>query len=207
MTQANSNTRKKLLGFERYGAGERTVVRKPIVRKDMVLEQLKVAWEQFKDSATLHNEDRDGLIENEDIARLIQDIQGIPYGADDVAALCLELSGYEKKEWFSVKAGAFITRLIQRGEDREYQLFVSHLVVPISFITLLTDKKVTVDGNVGVGAGHKMQDGTLIISGNGGDIVGEGMSGGVIHLNDCYESLGKVKSGRIYHRGNLIIDV
>jgi formylmethanofuran dehydrogenase subunit C len=51
-----------------------------------------------------------------------------------------------------------------------------------------------------------MAGGRITIEGNAGKLVGNHMRGGEIRLNGDFVSLGAVKSGKVYHKGKLIVD-
>jgi formylmethanofuran dehydrogenase subunit C len=64
----------------------------------------------------------------------------------------------------------------------------------------------TISGDAAGGAGEEMSGGKLVIGGNAGEKLGDWMSGGEIHVAGEIESVGKVKAGRIFHKGELIVD-
>jgi hypothetical protein len=52
-----------------------------------------------------------------------------------------------------------------------------------------------------------MEKGSITVIGDAGNNIGEGMRGGEIHLEgDCSGLSGSIVGGRIYHKGNLIVD-
>jgi hypothetical protein len=74
--------------------------------------------------------------------------------------------------------------------------------------------KVVVKGDVDDRLGHEMRGGLVIIEGNAGELVGgtkneddiHNMDGGEIHIMGEIGSLGNVERGKIYHKGELIVD-
>lgn len=79
---------------------------------------------------------------------------------------------------------------------------------------------ITVKQKAGDYIGSLMDNGRITIGGSSGEHIGWGMKGGVIHLDGDYKSIfwwegkevegidtGKMEGGRIYHKGNLIIDL
>lgn len=70
----------------------------------------------------------------------------------------------------------------------------------------MIDGEITVEGNVGFGAAS-IQGGKVTIKGNAGHSFGS-MQGGEIHIEGEYGSISAhyIRSGKIYHRGKLIVD-
>ncbi|MEW6035053.1 MAG: hypothetical protein AB1529_00430 [Candidatus Micrarchaeota archaeon] len=77
--------------------------------------------------------------------------------------------------------------------------------------------EIVVEGNAGSWIGcsemgpdsdrlYSMTGGKVTINGKAGADVGDDMQGGEIHLNGEFESIGNVISGRIFHKGKLIVD-
>ncbi len=77
--------------------------------------------------------------------------------------------------------------------------------------------EIIVEGNAGSWIGcsemgpdsdrlYSMTGGKVTINGKAGADVGEDMQGGEIHLNGEFESIGNVISGKIFHKGKLIVD-
>ena len=67
---------------------------------------------------------------------------------------------------------------------------------------------ITVNGNAGWGIGESMEGGTITVNGDGGDSIGLHMTDGEIYVAG---NLGKldingIESGKIYHKGKLIVD-
>ena len=54
--------------------------------------------------------------------------------------------------------------------------------------------------------GRAMENGKIVVMGDVSVIIGENMTGGEIHLEGDYESIGNVIHGKIYHKGKLIVD-
>lgn len=66
---------------------------------------------------------------------------------------------------------------------------------------------IRIRGNVDEMAGWLMKGGTITVEGDAGISVGYGMFGGVIHLEGGYSDIGdRIKGGKIYHKGELIVD-
>jgi len=72
---------------------------------------------------------------------------------------------------------------------------------------LMNGGTIIVNGNVGDNIGFNMAGGTIIVNGNAGNVVGDLMRRGEIHIEGDYGGLSKrIKGGKIYHKGKLIVD-
>jgi hypothetical protein len=65
---------------------------------------------------------------------------------------------------------------------------------------------IIVEGNVEDSIGRWMRSGRIDVKGNAGECVGEGMHGGEIHVHGEIGSIGHLFHGRIYHKGELIVN-
>ena len=71
----------------------------------------------------------------------------------------------------------------------------------------MLDGEIIIEGNVGEGVGKFMHKGKIIVNGNAGQYAGFSMKGGEIHLNGDYVSISEhIFGGRIYHKGELLVD-
>jgi hypothetical protein len=66
--------------------------------------------------------------------------------------------------------------------------------------------EILVFGNTTTSTGTAMSGGIIKIAGNVGSNLGEKMSGGEIHVFGEIASIGNVLSGKIFHKGRLIVD-
>jgi hypothetical protein len=66
---------------------------------------------------------------------------------------------------------------------------------------------IRVNGNAGFDAGHWMRGGTVVVHGSAGDDVGKWMAGGSLHINEGGIRIStRFRSGKIFHKGVLIVD-
>jgi hypothetical protein len=71
----------------------------------------------------------------------------------------------------------------------------------------MTGGSIMVKGNAGVGVGHCMKGGLLVVNGDAGNNVGHSMKGGEIHINGDIGSIpDNIENGKIFHKGELIVD-
>ena len=66
--------------------------------------------------------------------------------------------------------------------------------------------EILVEKNAGLSAGSGMTGGMIVIEGNAGSFLGANMNGGVIRIEGEIDSIGNVNSGKIFHKGKLIVD-
>jgi hypothetical protein len=170
-------------GFDREAAGRAFEDIEAIVN-------LKHCWSNL-------NWDKDEVFHIEDAYELIK---GIDYTSKDIIRFCIVMAGLQEEDGFAAKAGIFLSALINKAKEEVHYLPLRHLDTKITSIanhnskSLLIDDDVediafgmkdglvTVDGNVGVGAGLSMEGGTLVIKGNAKQTLGESMKGGTIIL-------------------------
>ena len=63
-----------------------------------------------------------------------------------------------------------------------------------------------IEGNASFSAGARMNGGRIMIRGNAGNCIGDDMNEGKIYVFGEIGSIGEVHGGKIYHRGELIVD-
>ena len=105
--------------------------------------------------------------------------------------------------------------IIVKGDVGEYlgkSMRKGHIRVEgnaLDFVGLhMRGGSISIEGGVNDLAGSDMKGGTIEIRGNAGGAVGHCMGGGQIHLEGDYDTLNVnfVYSGKIYHKGKLIVD-
>jgi len=205
--------------FGKYKPEEEKEVRKTEVKEDKALEQLKAAWKRFR-------YDPEDYEESWNCWNASKKVRGINYSARDVEKFSFALFEFQDEKYFSLKAGTFLSVLINKGKDTDYVIHTRHLNKEIDGLGLFNTKNLVVDGNAGMDVGNGMKKGSITVNGNagayvgagmeGGKItlngnashdVGQGMEGGEIHLEGNYGNLGYgMEGGKIYHEGKLIFD-
>jgi len=205
--------------FGKYKPEEEKEVRKVEVKEDKVLTQLKAAWRKLEAHKAIDFVYKDAL----------KLVEGIGYSAEDVGRFSLALAEFDDKNpywgYLSHKAGVFLSALINNGKDSRYVIHTGHLNLRINDLGFRNTKditvngdlgsnvgygmrggSITVNGNAGINVGLGMEAGTIIVNGNTGPEVGRKMEGGEIRIEGEYEAFDPLAGGRVYHKGNLIVD-
>lgn len=179
--------------FSRYKKEEEKTVRKPDVKEDKALGQLKKAWRAYKTRSTDYGE-----VENFLKAR------DLNYSSKDIERFSIALVEFQDEQEFSDKAGLFLSVLINNGKDSDYVIHTRHLAEAIDSIGRDNRKNIIVDGDVGDFAGLNMQSGSITIRGNASDFLGAGMKEGMITVEgNVGKCLGQMmKGGNITVGGN-----
>jgi hypothetical protein len=132
--------------------------------------------------------------------------------AEEVRELSEKLEIFQYSDDFSLKAGIFLSVLINNGEDEDYVINTKNLKGHLDCLGYFNNKNITVDGDVGDSVGDFMINGSITVKGNAGDSVGFCMRGGnIIIQGNAGDKLGPcMKGGRITvkcNAGDLIGDM
>ena len=73
-------------------------------------------------------------------------IEKLSYSADDVSLFALKIAAYQEKVYFSDNAGIFISALINKCEEKDFFLNLSHFSKPVHRIGYLNTKNIIVNG-------------------------------------------------------------
>ena len=139
-----------------------------------------------------------------DLGYVEEKLDLLAYTADDVEKFSIMMKELEGPDDRLVALSGFMQDLVYRCNDDNFVIHTSHLRWPISFTIIGHEKTVTVMGDL-IAAGDGMDGGKIIVNGDVG-VVGEGMTNGEIHIEGEYGGGGNVVSGRIYHKGELVVD-
>jgi formylmethanofuran dehydrogenase subunit C len=133
-----------------------------------------------------------------DIVKSISD-----YVPNDVNWFSTKLSGSSSTEDFSMKAGLFLSALINNGKHTDYSLHMSSFIL-LDYIGYRNIKNIIINSNVGNMLGHNMEGGSIAVHGNAGRDVGQEMKGGSISVDgDTGYSIGwAMENGSITVNGN-----
>lgn len=113
----------------------------------------------------------------------------ITYTAEDVTQFSLVLGSYQSIDTFARWAGLFMSALVNHCKDTEVIVITEDWSEKLRYL------------------GYKNKDHTLVVRGDSGDWLGDGMTGGVIRLEGDYCSLGiHICGGDIYHKEIQIIE-
>jgi formylmethanofuran dehydrogenase subunit C len=175
--------------FGRFRPEEERIARKTDVKEDAVLELLKRAWADFRFDPKKHFGD-----DNYEAA--LEAVKGIPYCSSDVEKLSLALAEFQGIEGFPIRAGNFLSALINGGSDSDYVIHTDHLDQKIDFLGRRNRKKITVMGDVGSEVGYGMDGGSITVKGDAEDNAGKWMRDGLIAVEgNAGENLGFCMQG------------
>ena len=203
--------------FGGYKPAEPEIIRTADVKEDHVTAQLREAWAKVEFDPS----------KNSDAAykAAAELAKGMSYSVKDVERFSLVMGKFQGEEYFSQKAGFFLSALINMGRNRQY-LIHSHGIT-VHYLGFVNTKKIKVDGNIGEMVGWGMKRGWIVVDGDAGSDVGRSMqggritvkgdagseiglmqTGGEIHLQGDYKSIGFDRQGsaRIFHKGKLIAE-
>ncbi|NYZ74269.1 hypothetical protein H0O00_03940 [Candidatus Micrarchaeota archaeon] len=198
-------------GFGRYKPEEEKSVREALVSQDPMLEKLKRIYKGLK-----CNPDRDRPSpveafepENEFWSLLTAFGRRLNCSDKDVEAFSLALADFQHEKDFPMKAGLFLSALINGGKSKTYTLRTNHLEVPPDYIGYKNRKTIVVEGNAGDNVGSTMKEGLITVKGNAGYGVGDWMEGGrIIVEGDVDYNLGVgTKDGTITVKGDATLEV
>lgn len=221
--------------FGRFKKDEPMLVRTATVKERKTLQQLKKAFEEFcryLHEDAIDDSERHGSrdIDREYHRKASQLVGGIRYTTKDVEGFSLSLAEFEGAGWQREAPGRFLSVLISNGHEKDYRIHVQDTAIPVAWLGSYNRKNievfgdvsdffcyamegghVTLHGNVcGGGAGQRMKNGTIVVEGNVLGPFGRGMEGGEVMINGKCDLIGlaggHMKGGRIYHKGELVID-
>ena len=169
------------------------------VRAGTILEKLVRQFEEYLVYGNIRKDLCEGLRE---IGECEEGIR-----ARDIEKFSLFLNRYNRSEIFEVRAGDFLTCCFSDCKDYEINIYTTGWKNSPNFLSLQTDKRVTVYGNVGDWLGLCMTRGRITVNGNARGSVGSGMEGGTIHLNGDYDGITEVINTKrnIYHKGKPVV--
>jgi hypothetical protein len=196
--------------FKRYNSERELPMKDPHVREDEQVRQLIRIFERCKGNA------RSALSVN-DIAYNIMRSEDIHFSSADIERFSLAMAELDTFHSFPTFMGTFLSSVILYGSSDNEYLIHTHHVRPLDNLAFgLWGKKLIVNGDVGAFAGSDMSNpydtdgeckpGILVINGDADHSLGLDMDGGEIHVSGNIRMIGTFTSGKIFHRGKLIID-
>jgi hypothetical protein len=126
------------------------------------------------------------------------------YSAKDIETFSIMLAGFQEEKSFLVKAGLFLSALINRCEDDAFVIHAAHLDGEMVNIGYRNMKNILLKGGAEGNTGLLMKDGTLIIEGDADVRLGWKMSGGAITVegNSTDRTGYEMSGGAIVIKGN-----
>ena len=184
--------------FGKYKKESDKAVRRVDIKEDESLKAIKLAWLRLC-------EDFVGDVETP-YARAVELVHNLEYSARDVESFSLMLSELQTAHSSSHYDGLFLSALINMSKDDTYIVHTVSLNRPLNFLGYENVKNIIVKGDVGIGLGNGMKQGTIKITGNADSCLGERMTGGRITVNgetgDAVGGLYGNRGGEIYLNGN-----
>ncbi len=170
-----SSTLAAARNFGRYKSEAPKAVRKPELKENETLAQLKQAWAKFEFSIRDTN---DNIYES-----VCNVIRNLKYSAKDVEKFSLALANFEQEPDFKSKAGHFLSALINNGLDSDYVVHTDHLSLKMDYLGFKNQKNILVNGSVRDNLGRQMVEGSIVLNGDTENDAGYVMIGGVITIN------------------------
>jgi hypothetical protein len=210
--------------FGRFGPEKEKVVWQADIKESLTMEQLKEAWRRYDELASRVSRSE---ITFYNLARYV--LKNNIFSARDIENFNIAIAEFQEDEKdvvFGHKAGLFLSVLMNSGKGNEHTIHTRHLHPLLSCLGIhnrksirvkgdiggcvgafMEDGMVLIEGDVGHSVGHYMRNGTIIVRGDAGNGVGHGMRGGEISIEGDYGSISNsLRSGRIYHKGELIVE-
>ncbi|MDD5171994.1 MAG: hypothetical protein PHF60_03070 [Candidatus ainarchaeum sp.] len=149
------------------------------------------------------------------------------FSAKHIEAFCLSMQDFMHDAALSVSLpGLFLSALVNLTGEKSYVLPVGHIPKGLHCLGYHNTKDLVINGNVGSRAGMGMENGSMLIKGDAEDVgcamkggtisvegdakssIGWNMDGGEIHVEGGLSEhlCSGVRKGRIYHKGELIVD-
>jgi hypothetical protein len=110
--------------------------------------------------------------------RIREAIANVRYAAEDVEGFSLALGERQHEADFMMRAGLFLSALINTGSDREFRIHVNY--ENIAYLGYNNKKIIHVKGYAGLRLGYGMKSGSITVNGDCGDCLGMNMEGGTI---------------------------
>jgi formylmethanofuran dehydrogenase subunit C len=200
--------------FGRFKDEDEKAVRKPDVKANPALEGMMQAWEGFRNTELKEEFYRGGkeygdLLYEHALASMahLHEVRGPRYTSKDVEKFSLALTEFQGHgvDEFGVRAGPFLSALINNGYESDFIIHTRHLEEKIHYLALHNTKNITIDGNAGDCLARCMSGGKITVEGNAGYAAAENVKGGEIVINgSCGYGLGgEMKGGKIIVNGNV----
>jgi formylmethanofuran dehydrogenase subunit C len=153
-------------------------VRSPEVRIDKTHEMIMGAW-RYASSQKPLIVDLDHQLYYSSAAHMLS---GKTISADDVVKFNLALSGLQETPDFKIKAGAFLSALVNHSQDGYFVIETRHIDERLEYLGMKNKKNILVKGSVGDSLGDKMSRGIITVWGECGSFAGSNMLGGRIFV-------------------------
>src|SRR4030095_3116884 len=181
--------------FGRY-KGEGDIIKKDAELLDSSMKGLIKAWHALGTQTLALSDGPDRFV------------AGLPYNSGDVERFSIAVSAFSEEENFPLKAGRFISALINNSTDEKFTIHVGHLALAPDFLCYENAKDVTVNGDVNSEFGI-FNKGRITLNGNAGPELGSMVESGRIMVNGSVRSRAaeSMKGGVIIVRGDTGRDI
>ena len=186
--------------FQPYKPEKPKAARPPKVKENKVLSQLRKAFEKMEDADP---QVPDGYYDEADLyyETALRSLSRLSYTPEDIRSFCIALSDFQRSERFPIKAGTFLSALINKGQHKHYQLNIDHLPA-LNFLGYHLGSKgkriLIVDGDVDASSFYKMENSHVILNGSAEFCICDHAKGGVVIVKgNCGEGAGECMSGGI----------
>jgi hypothetical protein len=131
-------------------------------------------------------------------------VGGLACRKEDIEMFSLTLRQFENEATFDMKAGLFLSALINDSPDESFTIHTSHLDARLHYIGSYNKKDIIVNGHAGDLAASDMGGGSILIHGDAGGSLAIGLRGGIIRVDgNAGEKAGfMMKGGSIHISGD-----
>jgi len=178
--------------FGRFSPEAERTVRIPEIKSDPILSKFADAWREC-DSSGGRIVVVDWEMAFPDIPKLISALR---FTENDVESFSLALISFQNEPNFPIKAGLFLSALVDVCPGADFIIHTAHLSLPPESLGYENKKKVVVQGSVGRELGNGMRSGSIIVKGDAGFCAGDMMQGSEIVIEgDAAANLGTMMNG------------
>jgi len=162
------------------------------VEMDPALEAMKSAWMMCRISKDNNGVTNLGM----NYCRMLELMDKRGYAAKDIERFSISLAEFQNEENFPIKAGLYLSALMNASEDTGFVIHTAHLGGSIENLGYHNSKDIKIDGHAGNGIGYDMHAGSIIVDGDAGGYVGAWMNGGsIIVKGDATDTAGTGMEG------------
>ncbi|MDD5171770.1 MAG: hypothetical protein PHF60_01920 [Candidatus ainarchaeum sp.] len=187
-------------GFKGYRPETEKTVRKVEVVENETLKKLKNAYRKLEYGGERLHEDNKNCY-----AAAMSFVKQLTYSAAEVENFSVALAEFQNDEDFDGKAGLLLSALINNGDDADYVIHTTHLSIAPDSLGYENTKNIIVKGNAGYLLGQGMKGGSIIVEGDTEARLGEFMQDGAIIVEgDVDGDVGHgMKGGQITVKGHV----
>ncbi len=215
--RTKANAEAQMVGrspFSKLGPANESEVRVAKTESNITLSKAIELWCEIKIRGKHHTNN---------YRRIAKIVDGFKCDQKQLDLIIITLTQFQNEPDFSLKAGLFISALINEGKGREYSINVTAYDKPLDCLAYRNKKKVVIEGNVGdrlawgilrgkvtlngscrEGVAQMARGGRVFVNGNADDVAGIEMNGGFLAIRgNAGDRLGEFnKGGRTRVLGN-----